>query len=293
MSDDFGTVNLRRGERSREIEVLRGHYRRHREALVAMIDDAPTEHLAAEYQRIVAELDRSLAKLNELEGIPATSTAASTAPDPPRHPARTAAAAAAAPPPSPPAPTSPGMRPLAGTASDHEGAAAGAGVVRPVPASRLALIGAATLVALVAIGWLIWKASSSRGADSTTVVEEQPVQTTALETAAPEAVEPPTALTATPATQDYGVIRKGTRATRQFQIANDTDEPVTIQVARSACRCLYYQHAPVIPPNASETLTVTVDAAKAAAGPLEESLRITARSDPSLATTVELTATVR
>ena len=69
MSDDFGTLNVRRGERSREIEILRGHYLRHREALVAMIEDSPTEHLAHEYQKIVVELDRSLTKLDELEGV--------------------------------------------------------------------------------------------------------------------------------------------------------------------------------------------------------------------------------
>ena len=50
MSDDFGTVNVRRGERSREIEVLREHYRTHRDALGRMAAEAPTQHLTAEYQ---------------------------------------------------------------------------------------------------------------------------------------------------------------------------------------------------------------------------------------------------
>ena len=57
MSDDFGTINVSRGERAREIEVLRQHYRQHREALVRMTSDAPTEHLAAEYQRLIVEID--------------------------------------------------------------------------------------------------------------------------------------------------------------------------------------------------------------------------------------------
>ena len=72
MSEDFGTINVKRGERAREIEVLRQHYRQHREALARMIADAPTEHLAAEYQRLVIEIDRALGKLNELEGMAAT-----------------------------------------------------------------------------------------------------------------------------------------------------------------------------------------------------------------------------
>src|SRR5688500_20033642 len=94
MSDDFGTINVRKGERTREIEVLRQHYRQHREGLARMTADAPTEHLAAEYQRLIIEIDRALGKLNELEG------------------------AGAAPPPLPANPrlkTEPGMRPLVST----------------------------------------------------------------------------------------------------------------------------------------------------------------------------------
>src|SRR5687767_2516201 len=68
MSDEFGTVNLSRGERAREIEVLRTHYRRHREMVNKLIADAPTEHLATEYGRLLQEIDASLAKLEELEG---------------------------------------------------------------------------------------------------------------------------------------------------------------------------------------------------------------------------------
>ena len=40
MSDDFGTVSVKRGDRAREIEVLRQHYRTHRDALVRMVSDA-------------------------------------------------------------------------------------------------------------------------------------------------------------------------------------------------------------------------------------------------------------
>ncbi|HKO55225.1 MAG TPA: hypothetical protein VJ276_05060, partial [Thermoanaerobaculia bacterium] len=67
MSDEFGTVNVRRGDRAREIEVIRQHYRAHRDALAKMMSDAPTEHLAAEYQRLLHDIDASLAKLDELE----------------------------------------------------------------------------------------------------------------------------------------------------------------------------------------------------------------------------------
>src|SRR5687767_9530738 len=79
MPDEFGTVNVRRGERAREIEIIRQQYKRHRDALTSMIADAPTEHLATEYQRLIGELDTSLLKLNELEtptvGAPVSSPA--------------------------------------------------------------------------------------------------------------------------------------------------------------------------------------------------------------------------
>src|SRR3954470_20171114 len=68
MSDDFGTVSVKRGDRAREIEVIRQQYGRHRQALTEMIPDAPTEQLAAEYQRLIATIDGSLRKLDELEG---------------------------------------------------------------------------------------------------------------------------------------------------------------------------------------------------------------------------------
>jgi len=62
MSDDFGTVSVKRRDRAREIEVLRQRYGTHRDALTRMIPDAPTEPLAAEYQRLVASIDASLRK---------------------------------------------------------------------------------------------------------------------------------------------------------------------------------------------------------------------------------------
>ena len=88
-------------------------------------------------------------------------------------------------------------------------------------------------------------------------------------------------------------MRKGTRVTRQFEIANTTDEPISINVSRSACRCLYYEHAPVIPPKAKESVTVTVDGAKAKAGTLHETLKVTAKSDASVGTSFDVIATVQ
>lgn len=260
MSDDFGTINVTRGERARELEVLRQHYRQHREALARMVADAPTEHLATEYQRLIAEIDRALGKLSELEG-----------------------GAAVPPPPRSPVVTTPELR------REPE-----LPVGEPEPRSRVPLILAAALIVLGVIGWLIWKASSDRG-EGGAIVETDTSATvsTAPDTAIEEPPPPPSALAATPASHDYGVIRKGTRAVRQFEITNSSDEPLSVDVARSSCRCLYYEYAPVIPPKAKETLTVTVDGAKAKAGELREVVKITKKTDPTVSATVEVNATIQ
>ncbi|HEY3052836.1 MAG TPA: hypothetical protein VGK04_05540, partial [Thermoanaerobaculia bacterium] len=68
MSKEFGTVSVRRGDRAREIEILRQQYGRHRDTLASLAADAPTEHLASEYARLIREIDTALGKLGELEG---------------------------------------------------------------------------------------------------------------------------------------------------------------------------------------------------------------------------------
>lgn len=229
MSDDFGTISARRGDRAKEIEVLR----RHRESLVKMLEDVD-------------------AQLRELEIFDA-----------------------------------PGTRPLVTTPDYEEQVTTQAGSGLRV----LVVIGAAFL-ALVLIAWLIWRASSDRPAATGTVAEETAIDT---ETAPATITEAPAldALTVTPPSQDYGLVRKGTRVTRQYEIANNTEEPISITVARSACRCLYYEHAPVIPPKAKDTVTVTVDGAKAKVGTLRETIQVTAKSDPAIGTSLDVIATVR
>lgn len=261
MSDDFGTVNLRRGDRTREIEVLR----QHRESLVKML----------------AEVDQQLREL-EL-------TAPPPPPPPASHPTHPALRGYEA----PEGPVA--SREIVNTTRDYEDT----GGVNPGSGMRAVLILAVALVALVLIGWLIWRGSSNRSATTSTVVEESTAVDT-TDTAPATVVESETnpaattaALTIRPSSQDYGLVRKGTRTTRQYEIANTTDEPLSIALARSACRCLYYEHAPVIPPKAKESITVTVDGAKAKAGTLRESIRVTAKSDPSVETTFDVIATVQ
>ena len=293
MSDDFGTVNMGRGERAREIEILRQRYRRHREALNEMTADAPTEHLATEYRRLLGELDAALLKLDELEGkapavpppVPPVQHDPARQHGDPLRPKAGAAAGAA------------GMRPLAepprGAYAEHQTAATPQYEDEGAPRSRTAIILVAALLALGLIGWFIWQTLGAPD-DETVVVEETtavPVETVEDNTIAPAGS--PAALTVTPAVHDFGVIRKGTRATRRYEIMNTTGEPLSIQIARSDCRCLYYEHADVIPPNAKEAVTVTIDGARASAGELRESIRVSSKSDPSVAATLEVQATVR
>jgi hypothetical protein len=265
MSDDFGTVNARRGERSREIEVLREHYRTHREALVRMSAEAPTEHLAAEYHRLIAEIDHSLRKLDELEATP-------------------------------------GQRPLV-LPTDTTGTYD----ATPGPdgsSSRIILIVLAGLVVLGAIAWMIWRASSDRRTPDRPVVEQTATTTTTTDvpaetgTVVPAVTPVPIAAAAsiqvTPAVQDYGIIRRGTRAVREFELTNTGETPVTITVARSACRCLYYAfNSKQIPPKARETITVTVDAARAKSTTVDEQLSVTAKEDPSATATIGVRAEIR
>jgi len=292
MSDDFGTVNVKRGDRAREIEVLRQHYRTHRDALMRMIPDAPTEQLATEYQRLVASIDASLRKLDELEG---RGTAPGTTAVPPAAFAETQRMG-----------TAPGNRPLVSSAAssepvtDHGVGSYDSPVDRPAGnGPRVLLMLVIGLAVLGVIGWLIWRASSDKKAGTPQVIE-QPPSTTNSDTAstAPGTLAPvPVAasIRIAPEVADYGVIRKGTRAVRQFEITNLTSTPLTISVARSACRCLYYEYDTKVKlaPKAKEALTVTVDGARAKAGDLNESVAVTSKDDPNATGTIGVRATIK
>ena len=291
MSDDFGTVNVRRGDRAREIEVLRQHYRGHRDSLARLVADAPTEQLAAEYQRLIAGIDDALRKLDELEGRPTTQPGTRPVPPPP------------------PPPTSPGMRPL----SSEPVTEPQRYVEEPPPATggaRTLLIVVVGILVLGAIGYLIWRASRDRRAgttaSTTSTVVEQPVTPASPDTIAPATAPPATgtvvpattpapagALKITPAMADYGIVRKGTRAVRQFEAVNNSAAPIDVQVARSQCHCLFYAFNGTIAAHAKETITVTVDGAKAKPGTIDETLAVTSKKNPSVSASIGIRAVVK
>lgn len=278
MSDDIGTVNVKRGDRAQEIEVLRQHYLGHRESLMRMVPDAPTEQLAGEYQRLVVAIDNSLRKLDELEGREGASGLGET-----QRMGTTAA----------------GNRPLVSSepVTDH-----GISSYEPVPldrpsgnGSRVLLMMVIGLAVLGIIGWLIWRASSDRKPAATQVIEQPASTTTPVTEVAPAPVVPASSIKIAPEVADYGVIRKGTRAVRQFEITNMTSTPLSITVARSACRCLYYEYdaKAKLAPKAKEALTVTVDGARAKAGTLDESIAVTSKDDPNATGTIGVRAVIK
>lgn len=257
MPEEFGTVNVRRGDRAREIEVIRDRYKHHRDTLVKLAADAPTEHLATEYGRLAREIDSALAKLVELDATQSVKTA-------------------------------PGMKPLAPSPS-----AVGDIVPdEPTPASpaRLALIIGAGLLVLAVIAGLMWRASSDERPITPIVTESSPPATAAPVTPVRAA---PVVLSVEPPAHDYGALRKGTRAARQFEVANSTNQAIVITIPRSACRCLYYDYANVVPPKGKETITVTIDGARAKAGSLQETVTVTAKNNPSVTASFDVNATIR
>src|SRR5947208_14771806 len=236
MSDDFGTVNIRRGERAGGIELLRQHYRQHRDALAQMTSEAPTDYLAGEYQRLIREIDNAIAKLDELEGHGKTAAATPPMEAPHGDPLR--------------AKTEPGSRNLITPPSVAAAEPASAWEVTPQPSgsgARVAMIVIAAIIVLGIIGWLIYRASGERHvatdtASSTTSITESTAPITSTE---PGTVEPitttlpgPSALSVRPALVDYATIHKGTRATRQIEVTNNSSAAVSFSVSRSQCKCL-------------------------------------------------------
>jgi hypothetical protein len=130
-------------------------------------------------------------------------------------------------------------------------------------------------------------------------VVEQPVSTTNADTAAPSATPVPVPVASSiriaPEVADYGTIRKGTRAVRQFEITNLTSTPLSFTVARSACRCLYYEYdtKAKLPPKGKEALTVTIDGAKAKAGALDERIAVSSKDDPNATGTIGVRAVIK
>ena len=268
MSDEFGTVNVRKGERGKEIEAIRQQYRHHRDALVRMVADAPTGHLATEYQRLIRDIDASIVKLDEIEGGPASAV---------------------------------GSRPLVTTPEAERDTL----VTDTIPpstsepsqqSSRVMMIVVAGIIVLAAIVWLLWRASGDgKVADQPVTVTTPVVETIApapATTTTPAPVATTAVLKITPAAANYGAIHKGTRAVRQFSIENTSAAAVPVKLARSTCKCLFYDYTERVPAHGKETITVTIDGARAKAGTLHETVQVTSKNDPAVVAQFDVNATI-
>lgn len=289
MSDDFGTVNIGKQQMARELEMLRQRYMGHREALVRLEADAPSEELAASYRALQQEIDAAVAKLTELSrrDVPKR-TQPATAPLPA---AATAAAAADATVRTSTATGGAGDRPLHHATSTRPTASAPSHHAdhNTGDKKRLFLIVGAAALMLLILAVLLWR---SRGDETPTIVEEQPATVTTATAAAVEQPVDTGAVTVNPESHDFGVVRKGTRAVRQFRIENSSDQPVAIAIDRSACRCLWFDFDSNIPANSSSILAITVDGARANRGRLDETVTIKNKGDADDVATIKLLATI-
>jgi hypothetical protein len=284
MPDDLGTVNIKGARLGREIEVMRQRYQKHRDTLEQMAAEAPTELLAIEYRRLQTSIDDSLRKLSELERGAGASSAES------------AAVVANA-----RRPTEPGDRLIShpvGESSWRDNPAVTAGA--PIGGSRAPLIALGGLAVLVILGFLVVRSSRNRPApsdrtgDRTTTVASsgRPAPETVAPLPDPETA-PASTLTVNPATADYGMIRRGTRAVRQFELRNSGSTALQVKVNRSDCRCLYYDYLETVPARGKETLTITVDGARAKTGTLDQTVQLVTKSDGSPLATAGVHAKIK
>jgi hypothetical protein len=272
MSDDHGTFNLRHRVTGRDLEALRQRYLEHKQLLDQLVSDAPTEVLAERYRQVSNEIALALKKLDELERAGSSDFSAFA---PPLSRVEEPGGRR----------TAPGMKPLRTDPQTMQ-------VTPVVPVEntgpRTVLILGVGVLVLVLLGFFLWRFATGGGeAEAGTEVTD----TSTAATAATAPVKP--ILSVEPLTQDYGTVRRGTRATRQFELLNSTDQPLTVRAERSQCRCLWFEYADTIPPQGSTTITVTVDGSKAAQGPLHETVRLVSRADPNISTDFEVLAQIR
>lgn len=271
-NDDLSTVNFKKDKVAKEFEVLRQRYEDHRHTLERLIGESPTESLAGKYADILMDIDSAILKLQELQRGSDSTVSRQT-------------------PVSPRAATLPGMasaanQPLRRT-SPEVAADTGETIAISGERNRTLLTVLAGVALLALLGWLAWNflakrdsAESAAIATAPAVVEEAP---------APE----PETLVVDPATLDYGIIRKGTRIAKSFVIRNNGETPLTLDIPRSSCRCLWFDFKGPVPANGTLQLGVIVDGGRAKAGQLEETMTIATKENPEAKATFTVNATIQ
>lgn len=266
------------GERAvdREIERLKSIYQHHADALAKLAGSAPTRALAKKYDELIGEINRSILGLEDPGAIALRRThdrpLETALPPEARPPART----------SPPtrSPSDVRLRTEPGTLASDAGSDQSA-------LGRILLILVMAIVVIGVLAFFVWKYGSqprTEPSPSETVTVQDPGSTLAV--SAPDLAISPEAL-------DYGVVYKGTRVAKTFQVTNTTDREMTIEVERSKCRCLWFDYPKILPPGGSIELVVAVDGALAEPGLLSEGVVVSSKQPPRQSAEALVTAEIR
>lgn len=294
--DDWSEREIDRGAAlDREVDRLRGVYRDHAETLSKLAASAPSKQLARHYQEMIAEINKAIVGL---DGVDPEVIARKSGERPVQLP-ESERPTREKPLPAPGVPIITPQKPE----NDERPILSSYTVAATTAESedrtllRIVMIVGLAVVMIGVLALFVWKFSGDRAAPAepvtpatvtATPLEEEPV------TPAPELKPgPASSLSISPQQQYFGTIAKGTNAVRTFEIVNRGKKAVTLEIARSRCRCLWYDPPATLPAGGRGTLTVRVDGAKAPEGLLTESIEISVKGTTDAAAVFEITAEVK
>ncbi len=261
----------------REMDRLRRVYRNHAEALSELASSAPTRALAKKYRELIGDVNRAIVGLDDPGAIVSMSSderpILREEPEPP-----------------PPSPVSRPARPsISGMRLDVPAEPNVEEMEEDSSLTRIAIILGLAIVLIGVLGFFVWKF----GSDSRSDTKEIPEPAAAVGATDTAAAAPVPAITASPEAQDFGTVYKGTRVVRTFEVFNNTDADLTIDIERSQCRCLWFDYPNVIPAGGQIEILVAVDGTRAREGLLSEAVVISTTDSPRVATEVIVNAEIR
>lgn len=291
--DDWSEREIDRGAAlDREVDRLRGVYRDHAETLSRLAASSPSKQLARRYQEMITEINKAIVGL---DGVDPEVIARKSSERPAQLP-ESERPTREKPLPAPGVPIITPQKPENDERPVLSSYTASATAAENDDGSvlRIVMIVGLAVVMIAVLGLFVWKFSGDRPAPAEpakpAVVAEPPKDVPV--TPAPEP-NPASTLAVSPQQQDFGTVAKGTSEVRTFELVNRGTKPLTIEVARSRCRCLWYDPPKSLPAGGRGTLTVRVDGAKAPAGLLAESIEISAKGVPDAVAVIEVTADVK
>ncbi|MFA6957821.1 MAG: DUF1573 domain-containing protein [Thermoanaerobaculia bacterium] len=276
----------------REVDRLRSVYRDHAETLSKLASTSPSKQLARRYQELIADINKAIVGLDEVD--PAVIARKSA--EHPIVPPEPAPAAAPAPPASPAAAEQRHEPPERPVLSSTYTASAPAAEGEDGTLLRIAMIIGLAIVLLGVLALFVWKFSGERPPAAETQPAPPPIAAPPPNeepvTPAPEP-KPASSLAVSPQQQDFGVIAKGTSAVRTFEITNTSKSALSLEISRSKCRCLWYDPPKSLPAGGRGTLTIRVDGSRAPAGLLSETVEISGKGHRDAVAVIEITAEVK